>query len=188
MGRELETKFAATPQTLERVAHDVGETEEIKMVTRYFDTPSGALGARKWTLRVRTENGTPVCTLKTPRADGARGEWETPCADPCAAVPALIGLGAPAELADVVSEGLRQICGARFTRRCKRLNCGGAELELALDEGILIGKSCKAPLCEIELELKTGKDAALYAASAALERKYGLKRETKSKFSRARAL
>lgn len=188
MGRELETKFAAAPETLARLAHDAGELTELSMHTRYYDTPSGALHKRKWTLRVREENGVPICTLKTPRADGSRGEWETPCADLVAAAPVLAALGAPKELETLTREGLRETCGARFTRRCKRVEFDGAVLELALDEGVLTGGTRSEPLCEIELELKSGPDTALFEASTQLAERYSLVPERKSKFQRALAL
>ena len=74
MAIEYEWKFQATPHTLEAIqgAFD-GNAVTISMETTYYDTPSGALSARHYTLRKRLENGLCVCTLKTP-AGNARAE------------------------------------------------------------------------------------------------------------------
>ena len=67
MAIEYELKFQATPQQLaqiDRAFQEEGQT--LSMETTYYDTPSGALSARHYTLRTRLENGVSVCTLKTP--------------------------------------------------------------------------------------------------------------------------
>ena len=55
-------------------------------------------------------------------------------------------------------------------------------------EGILAGGGRQLPLCEVEVELKSGsrEAAALYALSLAA--RHGLEQEPKSKFARAKAL
>ena len=61
-------------------------------------------------------------------------------------------------------------------------------LELALDQGVLIGGSSKLPLCEIEVELKEGNQADCLAFAEALARRYRLTPEPIGKFGRAIAL
>lgn len=189
MGIEYELKFRAEESVLSQVQQDFpGTYTTLKMQTVYYDTPSGALSGRYFTLRRRLENGRPICTLKAPAPGGARGEWETPCDDIFQAIPALCKLGAPKELPALVSEGLLPVCGAEFTRRCLTLSFQESVLELALDTGFLFGGDAKVPLCEVEVELKSGDVSAANAFSALLQRKYGLQREDRSKFSRARDL
>ena len=62
------------------------------------------------------------------------------------------------------------------------------KVELALDEGVLSGGSREVPLCEVEVELKSGsrEAAVIYATQLAVA--YGLKQEKGSKFRRAKAL
>ena len=66
MGREFELKFAATKADLETLQAQFGNFTPITMETTYFDTLDGALSASRITLRRRFENGTSVCTVKTP--------------------------------------------------------------------------------------------------------------------------
>ena len=78
MATEFELKYAATTAQLSKIRAAVpGEYTAISMETTYYDTPDHALSARKWTLRRRLENGTSVCTLKTPAGGLGRNEWET---------------------------------------------------------------------------------------------------------------
>jgi inorganic triphosphatase YgiF len=60
--------------------------------------------------------------------------------------------------------------------------------ELALDKGVLMGGGKEVPLCEVEVELKSGTEAALIASAAQLVSAHGLQTETHSKFRRAMAL
>ena len=135
MGRELELKFAASSETLDAMEEKYAPLTPITMHTQYFDTPGRALRGRKWTLRLRLENGRPICTLKTRLSDGSRGEYETESGDIVSAIPALLEQGAPAELEELAREGLEEVCGARFTRLAKIVETHGTVLELALAEG-----------------------------------------------------
>ena len=48
----------------------------IRMRTTYYDTEDGFLAQRRWMLRLRTEDGRSVVTMKTPGEGHTRGEWE----------------------------------------------------------------------------------------------------------------
>ena len=197
MGIELEYKYRVPDaETLERVlaaapdhARTLGAVERVEMRTTYFDSLSGAFSARRWTLRLRTENGAPVVTLKTPRPDGAAGEWESPCESVEAAVPALLAQGAPEQLAEFVREGLREVCTAAFVRRAQLLKLpDGSLCELAADLGELCGRTQREKLCELELELKRGAPEQTRRLGERLCAEFGLRIEKLSKFARARAL
>lgn len=188
MGREFELKMQAEAAQLEAVRKAYGSFETIRMETTYYDTPSGALGARRWTLRRRLENGVWVCTVKTDLTDGGRGEWELQCDDIREAVPQLAALGAPAELVSLTAEGLVPTCGARFTRLAKQVSSGSSTVEIALDQGVLLGGGRELPFAEIEVELKSGSDAEAVAFAQALSARFGLVRQIKSKFRRAMEL
>lgn len=189
MGVEYELKFAATPQILCEIDGKTNGTRQVlQMQTTYYDTPTGKLSARYYTLRCRMENQKAVCTLKAPAPDGSRGEWELECADIHQAIPELCKLGAPVDLMALAEEGLLPICGARFTRIAKTLELPGCTLELALDQGQLVGADKTEPLCEAEVELKSGEKAACNAYAAQLAVAYGLQPEHRSKFRRALAL
>ena len=105
------------------------------------------MSSRFFTLRRRKENGVSVCTLKAPAGELARGEWETECDSIEEAIPELCKLGCPPELPQLAAEGLVEVCGAWFTRRCREVEFAGAGLELALDEGILFAGETYVHLC-----------------------------------------
>ena len=188
MGREFELKYRATAEQIAAIGAAFGPFREISMETTYYDTPDRSLSARKWTLRWRFENGISVCTLKTPHKDGGRGEWETESHDLISAIPTLCKLGAPTELESLVCNGVMEVCGARFTRLAAPVEANGCTLELALDQGVLLGNGKEIPLCEVEVELKDGDDAAAVAFANELAQTFGLVPETASKYKRALAL
>ncbi len=185
MATEFELKFAARPEQLAAIREALGEFAPITMETVYFDTAQGALSARHITLRLRRENGSAVCTVKTPAEKDVRGEWETACEEIEAAIPVLCKLGCPEELAALTATGVSPVCGARFTRLAKTVHGDGCTVELALDSGVLTGGGRELPLCEAEVELKAGSREAAVAFAWALAEKFGLVPEEKSKFRRA---
>ncbi len=188
MGREFELKFQADSQIIEEIHNKYGEFTTIRMKTSYYDTPGKDLRPKRWTLRRRMENGVSVCTLKTPLADGSRGEWEVEADSIEAGILALCKLDVPAGLAELAQAGLEEVCTARFTRLAKTLTLADATVELALDEGALLGGGQVLPFAEVEVELKDGSEEAALAFAAALAREFGLVPERKSKQQRALAL
>ena len=188
MGKEFEIKFKATQDQLAAIEAEYGCFSLFSMETTYYDAVDGSLSARHITLRRRLENGSAVCTVKTPLDGLGRGEWDTECDSIEAAIPVLCKLGCPPELPQLAAEGLVEVCGAWFTRRCREVEFAGAVLELALDEGILFAGETYVPLCEIEVELKEGHREQAIAYARILAGAYDLEPERDSKFSRALAL
>ncbi len=189
MGREFELKFAAQPQDLVRLYQDhPGAWVTTEMETAYYDTFDARLSSHRFTLRRRLENGRSVCTLKTPDENGGRGEWEVECNNILAAIPVLCKLGAPQDLMIFSISGLREICGARFTRRALTLEVEDGLVELALDEGVLLGGGRERNLCEVEVELKEGEDRVALDFAEKLAKSYGLTPEHQSKHRRAMGL
>ena len=188
MGREFELKYAAQPAVLEAIAASFENFETIAMQTTYYDTPSGALAARHITLRRRMENGRSVCTLKTPTGTLSRGEWDTECDTIEDAIPILCKLSGWALLPLLESEGVVATCGARFNRRACTVSLPECAVEIALDSGVLMGGGQEMPLCEVEIELKSGSEDAATAFAKVLAKQHGLKPEYKSKFRRALSL
>ncbi len=188
MGREFELKYAAVPAVQTAIEASFGRFETIAMQTTYYDTASGALAARHITLRKRMENGRSVCTLKTPTGTLSRGEWDTECATIEEAIPILCKLSGWDLLPILEKEGVVATCGARFTRKACTVSLCQCTVEIALDSGSLLGSGQEMPLCEIEIELKSGSEEAATAFAEALAHQYGLVPEYKSKFRRALAL
>lgn len=184
MGTEFELKYRATSAQLERImAVFPGGYTRIPMTTTYYDTPAGELSARHCTLRHRQEGERHVCTLKTPRPDGARGEWETECDDIHKALDILGELSG-----EKLPDALVITCGARFTRFAKAIETEDFTAELALDSGVLLNGTKEFPFAEAELELKSGSREKMEEYARLFAAIYGLERESLSKFARASML
>lgn len=188
MGREFELKYSASAESFSALVAKWEDFTVIKMETTYYDTPDCALSQRNITLRRRMENSISVCTVKTPDGTHGRGEWELECDNIEAAIPMLCKLGAPEALQVLTKNGLVVSCGARFTRRAKWIELPDCTVEIALDEGILIGGGRELPLREVEVELKAGAEETAIAFAQGLAATYGLIPEGKSKFARAQTL
>ncbi len=189
MGVEFEVKFRANPEILQQLDKAIsGERTVVQMETTYYDTEDKALSRLHYTLRRRLENGLSVCTLKTPAGGFGRQEFEVNCENIETAIPMLCKLADNEALEAVLGAGVAPLCGARFTRIAKTVVLAGGVVELALDEGLLIGGGKTAPLCEIEVELKEGTESVALAYAKYLANTYGLTQEKKSKFRRAKDL
>ncbi len=186
MSLEYERKYAATEDALHHIAQKMGDpTQVLSMETTYYDTRNGALSRQHITLRRRIENGVGICTLKTPTGTLARGEFQVEAASIEEALPMLCKLSDYKELLALTADGVFPVCGAKFTRRAYRVSFGDSMLEIALDQGVLLGGKKECPLFEVEVELLSGKqeDADLYGTI--LSATYALQEENKSKFRRA---
>jgi len=133
-------------------------------------------------LRVRESKGRRVQTLK--RGEGlSREEHEAPIAgdepDP--------DLG---PLKDFLPEGgrLDPAFNVRVTRRQRTLRYQEAEIELALDQGEVTGGAGQSPICEVELELKSGPPQALFALARELGKAAPLYLSFDGKAARGQAL
>lgn len=189
MGIEFELKFRATDTQLAEVAKSLtGTVCEYEMQTTYYDTPSGALSDKFYTLRRRLENDCSVCTLKYPADQIGRGEVELECGEIEQALPELCKLSGLEDLPAILTEGITPICGARFHRTAITVTQPDCTVEVALDKGVLFGGGKQIPLCELEVELKAGSREAVIAYAAQLANTYGLALERGSKFRRALAL
>ena len=174
---EIELKLALPPGQvagfMKRMARRRSVPVQQDLVTRYFDTPDFVLSGQGVALRVRRAGRRWLQTLKTEgeRQGGLsrRVEFEMP-----------VRRGAPdwnrfpPEAVAYVSEALRAqlvpVFETRFHRTAWRVaGKRGAQIEVALDVGEVITLSGinagerRQPLCEIELELKSGQPDALFA-------------------------
>ena len=185
MGKEFEIKFKATQDQLAAIEAEYGCFSLFSMETTYYDAVDGSLSARHITLRRRLENDVAVCTVKTPLDGFGRGEWDTECDSIEAAIPVLCKLGCAEDLKTLTAVGIVEVCSARFIRKCKPLRSGNSTVELALDQGVLLGGGREMPLCEVEVELKEGREEDALLFARVIAGKYSLQREERSKFRRA---
>ena len=80
------------------------------------------------------------------------------------------------------------VCGAKFTRLATEIPTADGTAELAIDSGVLLGGGKEIPLCEVELEHKSGSDQSTLELAAIMAARFGLVQEKYSKFRRAQFL
>ena len=161
-----------------------GDIATYRMESTYYDTPAGDLSQMRCTLRRRFENEKTVYTLKMPATQG-RAEFEVEADDLGPALEELCKLirFPKPELLD--TRKLIAVCGAAFIRTAITTEAVGSTVEIALDAGVLTGGGKALPLCEIEVELKSGSPEAAVAYASELAQQYSLIPEPQSKFRRA---
>lgn len=151
----------------------------VRLENIYFDTPSLTLARAKSALRLRR---TPDGWLQTFKTVGvaqnglhARHEWEMPVAGAALETGRLLRECDEAGVATALSdaaEGLIALFRTDFTRTLWLLTVDGATIEAAVDQGEITaevnGETRRTPICEIELELKAGDEAALHTLAAQL--------------------
>lgn len=135
------------------------------LLTRYFDTPDFALGDLGLALRLRRIGRRWIQTLKSEgdRHGGlsVRAEYETPVPGNTLAFsrfpPAALAL-----IPQTLIKQLEPMFETRFTRTAWLVRTrSGAKIEVALDIGEVRAGAHTRPLCEVELELKSGRPEAL---------------------------
>lgn len=184
--REFELKFLCTPDALvvALAAAPAGADETRELISVYFDTPDRALRSAGASLRIREGGGKRVQTLKMGRGV-SRAEYET----------AIVGLKPNARigpLRDLLTapqlERLEPAFHVRVDRRQRLVRYRGAEIELAADMGEARGGRRSSPICELELELKSGPAGALFDLARELSRAAALHLSFESKAARGEAL
>jgi len=192
MDHEIELKFlippeAAGPALAALTGEHGGEGAVRQLDATYFDTPDHALRRAGFGLRVRDGEGGRKQTLKSASAGGvfSRGEWETAIAGPGPDLDALALTPAAAMLAD---RPLAPVFKARVERTVRLVHVADAVIEAALDRGELSAADRHAPVCELELELKSGPPRALFDLARALARRVPLRLSLVSKAERGYGL
>jgi inorganic triphosphatase YgiF len=83
---------------------------------------------------------------------------------------------------------LKPAFNVRVSRRQRLVRHDGAEIELALDQGEVVGGEATAAICEVELELKSGPAEALFTLARVLGEAAPLYLSFDSKAARGQAL
>lgn len=149
-----------------------------KLRNWYFDTPDLRLSADKVALRIREQSGTYIQTFKTKgnSVNGLhqRGEWEWRIDKPELDIGLLVEADYPLakQGVDWAAE-LEIIFATNFARTVWVIEWPESDtvIEVALDQGevsytSLQGQTYADDICELELELKSGKVEQLMDASA----------------------
>ncbi|GAA0544470.1 inorganic triphosphatase YgiF [Rhizomicrobium palustre] len=187
MADEIEIKLAVPPEALKAVTRLdwLKNTRPKRKTLRsvYFDTPKLTLQGKGLTLRVRHSGKKRLQTVKA-EGEGVftRREWECEIASDRPDITAL------PPLKKLKDAKLKAVFETVVTRSIFLLNLDGSEIELALDHGTLKAGRRRAPICEIELELKSGSVEKLIAAAKRLADAVPAAFEMRAKSSRGYAL
>jgi inorganic triphosphatase YgiF len=163
---EIELKFKIEPAVLGRLlSHPSlqGAERVARLRSVYFDTVSHDLRRCGLGLRVRDDGEGFVQTVKRQAGPGgvSRGEWEAKVS---------VGHIDPTALAETPVEDilrgrantLTPIFTTVVDRKIRTLRRRGAIVEAAFDHGTVSSGDRTQPICELELELKSGDQAALF--------------------------
>lgn len=195
MAHEVELKFDLEPggaTALRRAPALAGAKPEKKSLeTLYFDTKDGTLRRAGYSLRVREAGGHYVQTVKgKPTASAglfARREWESEVTR--FAFDAKAPSAAPLKRLLARAKGkLKPVVRTRFRRTAWLIERDGSRIEVVLDEGKVASGDKEAALCELELELLSGKPAALFALAEELGEATALRLGVQTKAERGFAL
>ena len=184
MGMEREIKLALPASQVQAatqwfVARAGKDGHAIKLVNIYFDTPQLTLASSKSALRLRQ---TPDGWLQTFKTVGiakhglhSRHEWEMPVAGAKLEIETMLSACDDPAAADALKQAAPSLIGlfrTDFTRTLWLLDTHGAQIEAAIDQGDVLadvdGETRRERISEIELELKSGDEAALHTLAAEL--------------------
>ncbi|HEY0596310.1 CHAD domain-containing protein, partial [Sphingopyxis sp.] len=166
MANEVELKLELSPAAADLVAASgllAGTPGKARQISTYFDTDDQDVAKAGFSLRIRRTGKKRIQTIKADGASAAglfvRSEWECavgqdiPVLDYSTPLPTLLG-----DAADAIAP----VFEVRIDRQTWLVEDGGASIELVLDCGKVVAGERSAPVCEIELELKSGDSGALF--------------------------
>ncbi len=163
----------------------------LEMEAMYYDTADNLIARCHGGLRLRRENETRVVCLKLAAESGfggarkAREEYECTAPDIRTGIQNLPAAGAPQDICDcLLQANLIELGRTAFTRFWFLLSYQGCTCELAFDYGKLTRNGRVGPICEMELELKSGSEADFDALAVQLQQEFDLKPQPLSKLAR----
>lgn len=201
MPTEIELKLRLPPDAIARLQHNsllrslsLSNSVTRKLYSIYYDTPDFDLRRNGVAFRLRREGKRWMQSIKGGGgvATGLhqRDEWEAPVlkAQPDftkISDPSLVRLFSPTSL----REQLQPLFTTVFNRSTRTLRLSdGSEAEFCLDRGEIIAGDASAPICEIELELKSGSPLPLFQLAQDLLHNIPVRLENVSKAERGYVL
>jgi inorganic triphosphatase YgiF len=199
MAQEIEIKLSVAPEHARRLwvvlaAHPHAKPASRRVFSAYYDTPDCRLQNGGVALRLRREGNRWIQTVKSAgiAAGGLhrRAEHETVVPAQLPNFPALIEAGAGKLVADrQTREALQVVFTTEFRRSSTLVQPrAGTIVEVSLDRGAIAAGERRDPICEIELELKSGETGALFALALEIVRALPVRLDNRSKAQRGYAL
>ena len=208
MTTETELKLSIAPEAVEallRHPHLAACPQRQHLHNTYFDTEDLALTGQKVAVRERrvgdpTQGQQTLLTVKTAGESqqglSRRREWEAPTQPGSFDFSALVNDAPLAAALTALAAQLVPLFTTDFERLSWRLvvadGVADADVEVALDRGAILvnrqGRTASTPICELELELKSGDAAALMRLAEQLQTAALLTPTDESKAARGYAL
>ncbi|MCR3960210.1 CYTH domain-containing protein [Aeromonas veronii] len=194
MQTEIEIKFFVARDIQAKLSNllnslEIKESSQQQLGNVYFDTPTLALRQLEMGLRIRRceafAEQTIKCRGQVVGGLHARPEYNAPVSGDLPTLSAF-----PDEIWPTLTERdhIQQQLVAQFRtdflRRHWLIAFEGAEIELAWDQGEIVGSQGSTTINELELELKSGATAALFALAQRLAKLGGLRLGAQSKAQR----
>jgi len=196
MAEEIELKLRLTPPLAARlkraeILHSSASGRAVtrRLLSTYFDTPGFDLKSLGGALRIRQIGRRRVQTLKLPVEDSSGlqvfREFEREVAGQ---LPELAGTGDEAVQAlfrshKFITE-LAPVFATEFRRTTMPVRLAASEIEVDFDVGEIRAGERRLPLCEVELELKSGEPRQLLELALALHREVPAAWEFETKAAR----
>lgn len=162
-----------------------GATQTLVLKALYFDTAGRHLARQRIALRLRLENDQWVQTLKMAVGESLLSRIELNHPRPSPDLDLSVYAGTPAEhLIAHLSEPLIVGYETHVSRLVRLIRTPVGVVEIAYDCGFVRAGALDLPICEVELELKLGEIAALFALASQWQRDHGLVMDARSKAER----
>jgi inorganic triphosphatase YgiF len=173
--REIELKLKLPSESLRDLKRSAllrsskGKAFSVESV--YFDTDKHKLRQHGVSLRLRRQGRKHVQTIKHTNGPGTsldRGEWETNVSGDRPDLHAAQGTALEPLLNKKLAQQLKPLFKTRSRRTVIPVRHRGSQIEIVIDKGTIDAGRKSTELCELELELKRGKPAALFGLARSL--------------------
>ena len=163
--------------------------QRIDMKAIYYDTEDNFYQKHKIAYRVRQENDCFVTTYKSGKVN-TQGVFErVEINKKVTNLNADISVFADVDevwnlIKETKDKKFMPIVITDFVRECMEINWLNSRVEIALDLGFVQGNKRKSPICEVEIELKSGRIEDLLSLKNELSEKFSLELSTVSKYKK----
>lgn len=195
MVTEIELKLQLTPQAVRQLAAHPLLTglkpQRQHLLNTYFDTANLELHGHRIAVRFRKKGWQWLLTVKSaePASGGLalRSEWETP-AHPGHFDFSHVDDPELRSFLDRAVTQLQPVFTTDFRRTIWQVPFGESRIEMAVDRGYVESNGRKSPICEIELELLSGRIDDIFGLTRQLQDTLDLRPSIASKAERGYAL